>query len=118
MAGSRSFGVAATSPEASPSRSRCASDQAGTSASDRIAAAARTRSSSAGERRRAGRRAGSERTSALRFAVLENLLDRPPEQGGELEGERQRRIVFARLDRVHGLARDAEPAAKLRLAPV
>src|SRR3954447_16302685 len=51
-------------------------------------------------------------------AVVENLLDPAVEQPGKPEGERKRGIVFAGFDRVHRLARHAEPAAKLRLAPV
>src|SRR3954454_14858993 len=85
--------------------------QAGTTARVRRAIAA-TRAISP----RAGRAAGSGVMAAL--PVVENLLDRPLEQPGEAEGERQRRIVFAGLDRVDRLARHAEPAAKLRLAPV
>src|SRR3954454_14782731 len=85
--------------------------QAGTTARVRRAIAA-TRAISP----RAGRAAGSGVMAAL--PVIENLLDRPLEQAGEPEGQRQRGIVFPGLDRVDRLARDSEPAAKLRLAPV
>src|SRR3954447_16104673 len=83
--------------------------QAGTTA--RVSSA---KAASAGISAERGR--GSGFMAAL--PVVENLLDRPLEQAGEAEGERQRRIVLPSLDRVHRLARDSEPAAKLRLAPV
>ena len=50
-------------------------------------------------------------------AIIENLLDPHPEQARQAEGQRQRRIVLAGFDRVDRLARHADPAAKLRLAP-
>ena len=50
-------------------------------------------------------------------AIIENLLDPHPEQARQPEGQRQRRIVLAGLDRVDRLARHTDPAAKLRLAP-
>src|SRR3546814_9685663 len=52
------------------------------------------------------------------MAVIENLLDRHFEQPRELEGERQRRVVFPRFDRIHRLPRDVEPVGEFRLAPV
>src|SRR5689334_23747401 len=52
------------------------------------------------------------------MAIIENLLDRAVEEAREPEGERQRRIIFAGLDGVYRLARDAEAGAELRLAPV
>src|SRR3546814_17008018 len=50
--------------------------------------------------------------------IIENLLDRHGEQPCQLEGERQRGVVFSCLDRIHRLARDIEPVGKPRLAPV
>src|SRR4051812_25106843 len=49
--------------------------------------------------------------------IIENLLDPHPEQARQPKGQRQRGIVLTGLDRVHRLARHADPAAKLRLAP-
>src|SRR5688572_6981474 len=76
----------------------------------------------AASRRSPSPRGKSSRSCALIAAfpetVIENLLDPFVEEAGQLEGQRQRRIIFAGLDRVDGLARHAEPAAKLRLAPV
>src|SRR5206468_7665778 len=50
--------------------------------------------------------------------IIENVLDMLVEQARELERERERGIVLAGLDRVDRLARHAEAAAKLGLAPV
>jgi hypothetical protein len=64
------------------------------------------------------RSASARSPSPIALLVIENLLDRQPEQTGDAECERKRRIVLPRLDRIHCLARHAEPAAKLGLAPV
>ena len=50
--------------------------------------------------------------------IIENLLDRKVEKAGDAEGERQRGIVLAGLDRVDCLARDVEPDGQLGLAPI
>jgi hypothetical protein len=50
--------------------------------------------------------------------IIENLLNPHAEQSGDLERERERGVIFPRLDRVHRLPRHVEPFAKLRLAPV
>ena len=47
----------------------------------------------------------------------EDLLDRQVKQLGNSEGERERGIVFAGLDRVHALPRDFEAAGEILLAP-
>src|SRR5690349_9723385 len=52
------------------------------------------------------------------LSIIENLLDRQIEQAGDLEGERQRRVIFSRLDRIDRLARDIEPDRQVGLAPV
>src|SRR5687768_9060558 len=49
--------------------------------------------------------------------IIENLLDPQLEQPRQAEGERQRRVMLARLDRIDRLARHADPAAELGLAP-
>jgi hypothetical protein len=51
------------------------------------------------------------------LAIIENLLNLEIEQPRQLEGKRQGRVVFAGLDGVYSLARDADLLAKLRLAP-
>ena len=66
-------------------------------------------------------RASRNRLDRLRAAPRrrdENLLDRQVEQLGDAEGERQRGIVFAGLDRVDALARHFEPLGQVLLAPV
>src|SRR6187549_435767 len=64
-------------------------------------------------------RAASARSpSPIAVLIIEYLLDPQVEQSRDSEGERQRGIVLARLDRIHRLARHAEPAAKLGLTPV
>ena len=50
--------------------------------------------------------------------VIEHLLDFHVEQPRNAEGEWQRGIVLASLDRIHGLARYVEPKSELGLAPV
>jgi hypothetical protein len=42
------------------------------------------------------------------FVQFKNVLDLRFEQAGDFEGQRQTRIVFFRLNRVHSLARDTE----------
>src|SRR5436305_5436302 len=59
----------------------------------------------------------SDTPAILDCAIIENLLYAHVEQPRQPEGQRQRRIVLAGLDRIDRLARDADPAAKLRLAP-
>jgi len=48
----------------------------------------------------------------------EHLLDGQAEQLGDSKGERQRRVVLARLDGVDALPRDAETLGEVALAPV
>src|SRR5687767_9416950 len=49
--------------------------------------------------------------------IVEEFLDPQVDQPRHSEREGKRRIMLARLDRVDRLARHADPAAKLRLAP-
>ena len=63
---------------------------------------------------------GRDRLDRLRAAARrrdEDLLDRQLEQLGDPEGERQRRIVFAGLDRIDALARHFEALGEVLLAP-
>jgi len=48
----------------------------------------------------------------------EDGLDRPLEEMGELEGQRERRVIPARLDRVHRLAGNAQLAREVLLGPL
>src|SRR5688572_19687573 len=50
--------------------------------------------------------------------VVEHRLDGQVEQAGDLEGERQRRVVLAGLDGVDALAGDPQAISELALAPV
>src|SRR5262245_51541950 len=50
--------------------------------------------------------------------IYKNLFDGQVKKPGDLERQRQARIVFAGLDRVHALARDAEPLGQIGLAPI
>jgi len=47
----------------------------------------------------------------------EDVLDPSLEQARDTERQRQAGVVLAGLDRVHGLARDAEPRAQFALRP-
>ena len=49
---------------------------------------------------------------------LEDVLDAAPEEARDLEGQREARVVLARLDGVHRPARDAEPPRQRRLTPL
>jgi hypothetical protein len=51
------------------------------------------------------------------LAIIENILDASPEQPRQPKGHGQAWVVPAGLDRVHSLARHADPPGKLRLAP-
>src|SRR6185436_4649848 len=64
---------------------------------------------------RGARRAALE---VLLGAVVEDRLDRLPEDARDAEGQRQRRIVAAVLDGVDRLPRDAQPLRQLLLRPV
>jgi len=59
-------------------------------------------------------------TTAIWFSIFiqfKNLLDGFLEQAGDLERQRQTRIVFLRLDRVHRLARDIKFVGQIGLRP-
>jgi len=60
---------------------------------------------------------GPDRNRPLRPVGIKDLLDGPPEEPGDPEGQRKRRVVLAALERVDGLARHAETVGKLRLRP-
>src|SRR5579884_3981953 len=47
----------------------------------------------------------------------EDVFDQQVEQLGDTERERQRRIIFAGLDRIDALTRDFEPFGEVLLAP-
>ena len=49
---------------------------------------------------------------------MEDLLDQRVEDLGDLEGERQARVVAAGLDGVDGLTRDAGTGGEVSLGPV
>src|SRR5438067_11850913 len=59
----------------------------------------------------------SDRLRAAPRRRHENLFERKREQFGDAEGERQRGIVFAGLDRIDALARDFEAPGQVLLAP-
>lgn len=48
----------------------------------------------------------------------EDILDLQTEQVGDAEGERERGVIFAGLDRVDALARNAELGGEIALVPV
>ncbi|ANC50450.1 hypothetical protein CP97_14764 [Aurantiacibacter atlanticus] len=50
--------------------------------------------------------------------VIEDLLDTHFEKAGNAEGQRERWIVLAGLNRIHGLPRHIETTGQLRLAPI
>lgn len=52
------------------------------------------------------------------FLRFKDLLDASMESPRQRERQRQAWVVLARLDRIHGLARDAQPLRELRLRPV
>jgi hypothetical protein len=56
--------------------------------------------------------------SALASLRLEHVLDERVEETADLEREMEARIVSPALDRVHGLARDAELLREIGLGPV
>src|SRR5512142_2954371 len=55
-------------------------------------------------------------TNHLDSVVMEDLLDAATEEARDGEGQWQRRQVASRLDRVDGLARDAQRLRELALA--
>src|ERR1700674_850103 len=49
---------------------------------------------------------------------FEDLLDPPLERSGERERQRQARVVFSGLDRIHRLTRNAQSFRQVRLRPL
>src|SRR3990167_6997544 len=60
----------------------------------------------------------SIRSSVMLETIIEDLLDTKLEQARDAKGEGKRRIVLARLDRVHRLAGHVEFQGKIGLAPL
>ena len=50
--------------------------------------------------------------------ILEERFDRLTKEARDFEGERQARVVLARLDGIDALARHVEPFRQLGLTPV
>src|SRR5512140_2513466 len=55
-------------------------------------------------------------TNHLPNVVMEDLLDAAAEEARDGEGQRQRRQIATRLDRIDGLARDVQLVGELTLA--